>query len=70
MSSPIDALVERMVRGMARLVSRRSFLGNMGALLFACSLESNRLEIYDASYGKYLRTVEPLGQTPTLLVLP
>ena len=35
MSSPIDALVERMVRGMARRVSRRSFLGNVGALLFS-----------------------------------
>jgi len=39
-------------------------------LLFACSLESNRLEIYDANSGKYLRTVEALGQTPTVLVLP
>ena len=39
-------------------------------LLFACSLESNRLDIYDATSGKYLRTVEPLGQTPTVLVLP
>jgi methylamine dehydrogenase heavy chain len=39
-------------------------------LLFACSLESNRLDVYDVTSGKYLRTVEPLGQTPTLLVLP
>ena len=39
-------------------------------LLFACSLESNRLDIYDATSGKYLRTVEPLGLTPTVLVLP
>jgi methylamine dehydrogenase heavy chain len=39
-------------------------------LLFACSLESNRLDIYDATSGKYLRTVEPLGLTPTILVLP
>jgi len=39
-------------------------------LLFACSLESNRLDIYDATSGKYLRTVEALGQTPTVLVLP
>ena len=39
-------------------------------LLFACSIESNRLDIYDATSGKYLRTVEPLGQTPTVLVLP
>ena len=39
-------------------------------LLFACSLESNRLDIYDAASGKFLRTVESLGNTPTLLVLP
>jgi methylamine dehydrogenase heavy chain len=39
-------------------------------LLFACSIESNRLDIYDAISGKYLRSVEPLGQTPTVLVLP
>jgi methylamine dehydrogenase heavy chain len=39
-------------------------------LLFACSIESNRLDIYDATSGKFLRTVESLGQTPTLLVLP
>ena len=39
-------------------------------LLFACSIESNRLDIYDATSGKYLRTVEPLGLTPTVLVLP
>ena len=39
-------------------------------LLFTCSLESNRLDIYDAASGKYLRTVEPLGQTPTTLVIP
>jgi methylamine dehydrogenase heavy chain len=38
-------------------------------LLFACSIESNRLDIYDATSGKYLRTVEPLGLTPTVLVL-
>jgi methylamine dehydrogenase heavy chain len=39
-------------------------------LLFTCSLESNRLDIYDATSGKYLRSVEQLGQTPTTLVLP
>ena len=39
-------------------------------LLFTCSLESNRLDIYDATSGKYLRSVEQLGQTPTMLVLP
>ena len=39
-------------------------------LLFTCSLESNRLDIYDATSGRYLRSVEQLGQTPTMLVLP
>jgi len=39
-------------------------------LLFACSLESNRLDIYDATSGKYLRSVDALGQTPTVLVTP
>ena len=39
-------------------------------LLFACSLESNRLDIYDATSGALLRSVDPLGQTPTLLVTP
>jgi methylamine dehydrogenase heavy chain len=39
-------------------------------LLFACSLESNRLDVYDASSGKYLRTVESIGQTPAVLVAP
>ncbi|HEX8783354.1 MAG TPA: amine dehydrogenase large subunit, partial [Steroidobacteraceae bacterium] len=39
-------------------------------LLFGCSIESNRLDIYDATSGKYLRTVESLGLTPTVLVLP
>jgi hypothetical protein len=39
-------------------------------LLFACSLERNRLDIYDATSGKYLRSVDPLGLTPTLLITP
>ena len=39
-------------------------------LLFACSLESNHLDIYDASSGKYLRSVDQLGLTPTVLVNP
>jgi methylamine dehydrogenase heavy chain len=39
-------------------------------LLFACSLEANRLDVYDANSGKYLRSVESIGQTPTVLVLP
>jgi methylamine dehydrogenase heavy chain len=38
-------------------------------LLFACYFERNQLDIYDATSGKYLRTVESLGLTPTVLVL-
>jgi methylamine dehydrogenase heavy chain len=39
-------------------------------LLFACNMESNRLDVYDAGSGHYLRSVEGIGQTPTLLVAP
>jgi methylamine dehydrogenase heavy chain len=39
-------------------------------LLFACSLESNRLDVYNATSGQYLRTVDSLGLTPTVLVTP
>lgn len=39
-------------------------------LLFACSIDSNHLDIYDATSGKYLRTVDALGLTPTIMVLP
>jgi methylamine dehydrogenase heavy chain len=39
-------------------------------LLFACFIESNRLDVYDASSGKYLRSVDGLGLTPTVLVTP
>jgi methylamine dehydrogenase light chain len=35
MPNPIDALVERMTRGLARRVSRRGFIGNVGAVLFS-----------------------------------
>jgi len=39
-------------------------------LLFACALENNRLDIYDATSGKYLRSVDPLGLTPSVLITP
>jgi methylamine dehydrogenase heavy chain len=39
-------------------------------VLFGCSFESNRLDVYDAATGKYLRSVDGLGQTPGLLVAP
>jgi methylamine dehydrogenase heavy chain len=39
-------------------------------LLFACALENNRLDIYDATSGRYLRSVDPLGLTPSVLVTP
>ncbi len=39
-------------------------------LLFGCSFESNRLDVYDVASGHYLRSVEGLGITPGLLVTP
>lgn len=39
-------------------------------LLFTCFIESNVLDIYDAISGHYLRSVESLGQTPTVMVTP
>jgi methylamine dehydrogenase heavy chain len=39
-------------------------------LLFTCFIESNVLDIYDALSGHYLRSVESLGQTPTVMVTP
>lgn len=39
-------------------------------LLFTCFIESNVLDIYDATSGRYLRSVESLGQTPTVMVSP
>jgi methylamine dehydrogenase heavy chain len=39
-------------------------------LLFACSLDSETLDIYDGSSGRYLRSVPDLGATPTVLVTP
>ncbi len=39
-------------------------------LLFTCFFESNVLDIYDALSGNYLRSVDSLGQTPTIMVTP
>jgi methylamine dehydrogenase heavy chain len=39
-------------------------------LLFTCFIESNVLDVYDAISGRYLRSVESLGQTPTVMVTP
>ena len=39
-------------------------------LLFTCFIESNVLDIYDALSGSYLRSVDSLGQTPTIMVTP
>jgi len=39
-------------------------------LLFAAFIGSSRLEVYDAQTGRYLRSVEDVGTTPTLLVTP
>ncbi len=39
-------------------------------LLFAAFIGSTTLEVYDARTGRYLRSVEDVGTTPTLLVTP
>ena len=39
-------------------------------LLFAAFIGSTTLEVYDAETGRYLRSVENVGTTPTLLVTP
>jgi methylamine dehydrogenase heavy chain len=39
-------------------------------LLFACSSDSTWLDVYDATSGKYLRTVGDVARTPTVMVTP
>jgi len=39
-------------------------------LLFSIFIESNVLDIYDATSGKFLRSVTDIGTTPTVLVSP
>ena len=39
-------------------------------LLYTCFIESNVLDIYDAQSGRFLRSVEGVGQTPTIMVTP
>jgi methylamine dehydrogenase heavy chain len=39
-------------------------------LLISASMESNTIDIYDARSGAYLRSIESIGTTPTLLVHP
>jgi len=63
-------------RKKAQTIAMRNKVGSIQVsqddhpLLFACAMEANRLDIYDVTSGRYLRTVEPLGQTPALLVTP
>ncbi len=44
--------------------------GDPQPLLYSISIESSDLDIYDASNGRLLRSVEHVGTTPTLLVTP
>jgi hypothetical protein len=39
-------------------------------LLFSIFIESNVLDVYDATSGQYLRSVTDIGTTPTVLVTP
>lgn len=37
-------------------------------LLYSCFIESNVLDVYDGLTGNYLRSVDSVGQTPTIMV--
>jgi len=39
-------------------------------LLFSIFIESTTLDVYDATSGAYLRSVENVGTTPTIMVVP
>jgi hypothetical protein len=39
-------------------------------LLFSTFMDKPVLDIYDAAEGRWLRSVDPVGTTPTLLVTP
>ncbi|MBV8340876.1 MAG: amine dehydrogenase [Gammaproteobacteria bacterium] len=67
-----DLAARRKVQTIAMRNRTGSILVSQDAepLLFACSLEANRLDVYDAITGKFLRSIDSLGQTPTLLVTP
>jgi hypothetical protein len=39
-------------------------------LLFSAFIASSTLDIYDATNGTWLRSVENVGTTPTILVTP
>ncbi len=39
-------------------------------LLFSAFIESNILDVYDAASGQFLRSVDNIGTTPTVLVTP
>jgi hypothetical protein len=39
-------------------------------LLFSTFIETANLDIYDAASGKWLRSVEHVGTSPTIMVTP
>jgi hypothetical protein len=39
-------------------------------LLFSIFIETANLDIYDAASGKWLRSVEHVGTSPTIMVTP
>ena len=59
-----------------RRIALRSLAGSIQVtrddrpLLFTAFIGSTTLEVYDAQSGQYLRSVENVGTTPTLLVTP
>jgi hypothetical protein len=39
-------------------------------LLFSICIESTSMDVYDATGGTWLRSVENVGTTPTIMVVP
>lgn len=67
-----DLKSRRRVRRIALRQEAGSILVTQDAspLLFTCFLGSGALQVYDARTGRYLRTVDSVGQTPTFMVSP
>lgn len=67
-----DVAAHRRVRQIALHAKAGSIQISQDArpLLYTAFIESSTLEVYDATSGKYLRSVTSIGQTPSVLVTP
>lgn len=67
-----DLKLRRRVRRIALRHKAGSILVSQDGspLLFTCFLGSGALQVYDARTGRYLRTVDSVGETPTYMVSP